>query len=241
MPKKDTLGFEQVKRIYRQLITRRAKALREEVAFWDKWLATKGLEWPSEYIDRQNPDLEFQPHLRRYIENIPDNPVHILDVGSGPLTTLGKKIGSRNIEITATDLLAPYYDQILDKHAIAPCVRTTFADVENLTSKFSNNIFSMVYAKNCIDHTKNPLKAIGQMVAVVKESHFVVLEHAENEAENHNYIQLHQWNFTKEENDFVIWRPGMKINVTKELRDFGEIETVVSNGWLQVAIKKYRK
>jgi hypothetical protein len=58
--------------------------------------------------------------------------------------------------------------------------------------------------QNFIDHMTDPLRAIEQMVAVSKAQGFVVLYHAENEGQREQYRQLHQWDFTCENESFVI-------------------------------------
>jgi hypothetical protein len=94
--------------------------------------------------------------------------VHILDVGSGPLTRLGKKHPSKQLVITVTDLLAYEYDRLLAEFEIEPLVRTVYADAERLVDQFGHNAYNIVHGDNCIDHTVNPLQAIEQMLAVSK-------------------------------------------------------------------------
>jgi SAM-dependent methyltransferase len=138
--------------------------------------------------------------------------------GSGPLTKLGKKHSSKQLMITATDLLAYEYDRLLAELEIKPLVRTIYADAERLMEQFGQNAYDIVHGQNCIDHMADPLHAIEQMLAVSKPKGFVVLYHPENEGQREQYRQLHQWDFTCENGFFVIRdRYGRKTNVTKRL------------------------
>ena len=186
----------------------RANQLRDEVKFWRSWFASKGLQWPEDYKERLDPDYPIQEYIAHYIDLLPQNPVHILDVGSGPLTKLGKVHSAKELIVTATDLLATHYDRVLEEFGIDPPVRTIFADVEKLVEQFGESSFDIVHGQNCIDHTSNPMRSIEQMIAVTKLNGFVILMHAENEGKNEGYEQLHKWDFTGRDGHFIIRGPG---------------------------------
>lgn len=203
----------------------RSFALQDEIQFWRNWFVTSGLQWPQDFHERFNPDQPIQDHIVTYIDRLDSECIHILDVGSGPLTKLGKKHPSKQLVITATDLLAGEYDRLLAEFEIKPLVRTIYADAERLVDQFGQNAFDIVHGQNCIDHTVNPLQAIEQMLAVCKPGGFVVLYHAENEGQREMYRQLHQWDFICENSLFMIRdRRGRKTNVTKKLASLCEIE-----------------
>jgi SAM-dependent methyltransferase len=203
----------------------RPTALQEEIDFWRNWIVTGGSKWPEDFHERFNPDQPIQDHVAEYIGRVQEENVHILDVGSGPLTKLGKKHPSKQFVITATDLLANEYDQLLAELDVKPLVRTIYADAERLEEQFGQNTFDIVHGQNCIDHTAQPLRAIEQMVKVTKPQGFVVLYHAENEGQREGYGQLHQWDFTCEHGAFVIGdRYGQKTNVTEMLAASCEVE-----------------
>ncbi|WP_287340461.1 class I SAM-dependent methyltransferase, partial [Mesorhizobium sp.] len=131
----------------------RSQQLRDEVLFWRHWFSTQGSFWPEDYKERLDPNLPIQDHVGRYVDRLTTNPVSILDVGAGPLTKLGKVHASKEIMITATDLLAAEYDQVLRDFGIQPLVRTVFGDAENLSTQFGDYSFDIVHGQNCIDHT----------------------------------------------------------------------------------------
>lgn len=188
--------------------------IKSELQFWDLYFRTNGIYWIEEYKGRLNPDLPLQS---RPAELLPDDEdIEILDVGAGPLTYLGKKHNYKNLRITATDPLADEYNILLKRFNIVPIVMTQRIEAEHLNKKFRSNTFDLVNARNCIDHTYNPERAILQMVRVVKEGRYILLEHKPNEAINEDYKGLHQWNFSmSDDNDFIISSKYNKVNMKK--------------------------
>jgi SAM-dependent methyltransferase len=172
------------------------------------------------------------------------NDARILDVGAGPLTWLGKKHEGKSINITAIDPLADEYDRILEKYRIHPLVRTEKLAAENLMERFPADSFGLVFARNCIDHSFDPEKAILQMINVVETGGYVLLEHRPNEAENENYSGLHQWNFSMSpEGNFLISSKNDTVDMTRKYQGICIIssEIVYEYGdidWLIVRIKK---
>lgn len=199
----------------------RSVALQDEIQFWRDWFLTGGSKWPQDFRDRFNPDQPIRDHVAVYIDRLKAECVHVLDVGSGPMTKLGRKHPSKQIAITATDLLAHEYDRLLVEIGVERPVPTIYANAERLEEQFGRNSFDIVHGENCID----PMRAIEQMLAVCKPQGFVVLYHAENEGQRHRYHQLHQWDFTCKDGSFLIsYRRGPEINVTKRLAAYCEVE-----------------
>lgn len=214
-----------IKDLLRMPQVERSVALQGEVQFWRKWLSTRGMYWPDDFRARFDPDRLLDGHLAPYVDRVDGDVVRILDVGSGPLTKLGKTHPSKRLEITATDLLASEYDGVLVELGLVPPVRTIYADAEQLVAQFGADAFDVVHAQNCIDHTGDPVRAIEQMVAVARPGGYVVLFHAENEGEREQYNQLHQWNFTCDGRAFVVRdRAGRTVNVTERLASQCDVE-----------------
>ena len=215
---KDLLGMPQVQR---------SVALRGEVGFWRNWLSTGGMYWPEDFRARFDPERRLEGHLAPYVDRLEAQHVRILDVGSGPLTKLGKTHASKRLEITATDILANDYDRVLAELGLVPPVRTVYANAERLVDQFGPDAFDIVHAQNCIDHTSDPHRAIEEMVAVAKPGGWVVMYHAENEGQREGYNQLHQWNFTCVNGSFVIRdRAGRTVNMTVRLSDRCDVECI---------------
>lgn len=185
-----------------------------EVRFWDRCIRTKGLIWHDEYRLRLDPQLELHEEIAKLLPI--KNEVSILDVGAGPLTYLGKIYDKAKLKIIAVDPLADEYDKILSKYSLTPLIRTKKLDAEELTKRFEEKSFDLVFARNCIDHSYSPENAILEMLKVVRENCYVLMLHRPNEAEQEKWRGLHQWNFSSEEGDFFISSKSTKINFSKK-------------------------
>jgi SAM-dependent methyltransferase len=181
------------------------EALHDETSFWERALADNGRDWlPDEYRKRTDPALELQEELKRLIPAPVGSRVRILDVGAGPLTTLGKRWAGHELEIVPVDPLADAYTALLAKLRIVPPVATRYARGEDLLEVFRENEFDLAYASNSLDHSYDPLRAMRQMLAVVKPERFVYLWHFANEGLHEGYHGLHQWNFDVRDGDFIV-------------------------------------
>jgi SAM-dependent methyltransferase len=199
--------------------------LQSEIDFWVRWYENKGLIWPENYLYRLDPESEIQSYVAKYLKSGYER---ILDVGAGPLTSLGKKCKKRSLNIVACDPLADYYEDINKQFGIIPLVKTEFCKAELLSQKYGSNNYDVVHAENCIDHSENPLKCIIEMVHTCKSGGVVLLRHIIKEGENQHYVGLHQWNFYKENTDFMISGKGLMWNVNEKLSIFGvSVETIL--------------
>jgi SAM-dependent methyltransferase len=220
-----------------------AERLDDETAFWYGWLRDRGGQWPEDYAQRMDPEFELQSEVRAYLDSTAGRHLRILDVGSGPLTILGKRWGDRTLEITATDPLAEQYAMLFQRVATTPPVMPVHSVAERLTDTFDESSFDLVYARNCLDHGYDPLQAILQMVKVTKPGCVVLLQHAINEGEHEGYGGLHQWNFCVREGRFTIWQPDRTIDAHSALEREAEVELYVSDDgsrYLRVALRKNR-
>ena len=194
-----------------------------ETRFWSRWLETKGDQWPDDYARRVDPHSPVQDLLLiTAIEALPQNTVEILDVGAGPLSTVGMTYGERDLRITAVDPLAPQYDRLLEKAGVTPPVRTIAGTAEQLLEIFEPGSFDIAFSKNALDHASDPALSVANMAAVVRSGGFVALRHFRQEGEARGYGGLHQWNFDELDGDFQVWsRDGMRHNITAPLRSAG--------------------
>lgn len=210
-----------------------------EIAFWDEWLATRGGPWPSSFNDRLNPQRPLQPFFEALL---PAGLTHarILDVGAGPLTFVGFQSPRRTLDVLAVDPLAPAYNELLMRHNISPVVCTQPGDAERLTARFAPNSFDIVTARNCIDHSYDPMAALRAMLAVCKPGCTVLLQHAVAEAEAQQYAGLHQWNLVDEQGDFVLAGYKQRVNVTRTLRSVADIRNEIqySGAWIVTWMRK---
>jgi SAM-dependent methyltransferase len=200
------------------------QGLGDELRFWSRYVETDGLQWKESYAERLNPHLPLQTRIREIIHPAPGQAIKILDVGAGPLTILGKTWEGHDLSITAVDPLADSYTALLQGKGITPPIPTELCRAEELTAKFPRNEFDLVYARNCMDHSEDPLQSIQEMLEVCKSGGRVLLDHWPDEGEKEEYRGLHQWNFRCEGGDFVIWNKRSRVNVTQVLSDKCKVE-----------------
>ena len=202
----------------------RRRALREELDYWRQWLATRGGKWPEEYAHRFDPSAEIDdPTLREVVASLPQRDVSILDVGSGPASTVGCTFPGKTIVLVPVDPLAAKYDRLLRQAGMSAPVRVSRADGERLREKFGLGRFDIAYARNSLDHAVDPQLVIENMLAVVRVGGHVVLRHVRNEAVRQRYVQLHQWNFTRDDGRLIVWRPGQRTDLTAALTGRAEV------------------
>lgn len=195
---------------------------KSEIRFWDKCIRTNGMIWPEEYQQRFDKNLLLQEEI---VKLLPDYiKISILDVGAGPFTYIGKVYNNFNINITAVDPLSDEYDKLLKKYSISPIVRTQKLEAEKLTTRFKENTFDLVFARNSIDHSYFPEISVLEMIKVVKRNCYVLLLHRPNEAKQENWQGLHQWNFSNENDDFIISSKKYRINFSKKYSDICRIK-----------------
>jgi SAM-dependent methyltransferase len=205
-----------------------------EVDFWTGWIRSKGNEYPEDFEQR----LSLDDPWRAGDEPVPEAHWSILDVGAGPLTRLNKTIDGQLLDITAVDPLAPYYDRALSDNGVTPPIRTQQAFAEDLTALFPENHFDLVSCQNALDHSIDPIRAIEEMISVAKVGGYVVLAHARNEAESESYIGLHQWNFDKIDEKFVIWNKQEKHVVDDLFGGSADIKTYRNGEHIRTVFRK---
>jgi SAM-dependent methyltransferase len=218
-------GYRHLRSFLRPIWRSRVLGLWAERFFWWRWIRSRGLSWPQEFERRLDPCRPLLPHIAAYVGKVAEDPVRILDVGAGAVTSLGYLLEGRSLEITAVDVLAGTYDRLWAGRDAAPPVRTTYADAERLTQRFEPASFDFVYSQNALDHTSRPSLAIEQMVKVAKPGCYIVLDHALDEAVTEDYTGLHQWNFSERGGDFVVWNRSETINMTERLRPACSVRT----------------
>ncbi len=213
--------------------------LAEEKWFWDRYLGSGGYRWPEEFRTRMSPGLELPRHLVELLPAPAGARVTVLDVGSGPLTCVGSKCSGREVTVVAVDPLAEWYAALFAKHRVEPAVRPIACDAERLRSRFTDNSFDLVHARNCIDHGVDPPRAIEEMLAVVKTGCHVVLDHAVNEAQKQRYRGLHQWNFFEKGGRFFVGGKRSSVDLSQALASRAEVRCDVgSDGWIRARLRK---
>lgn len=176
-----------------------------ETNFWRDALRDPAKYWLADVFKfRTEPEAMLQPELCELLAQLDTKHVRILDVGAGPLSSLGKRWPDHEVEIVPVDPLCADYDRFLSEANVIPPVRTTKADAESLTARFADASFDMAYASNSLDHCRDPILAISEMLKVVRPGGYVYLWHFADEGEAENYHGLHQWNIGARSGDIIV-------------------------------------
>jgi len=169
-----------------------------EINHWE-WVLSHLSELPadvrSDFQNRMNPERLLQEPLATLIQSLP-KPWRILDIGCGPLSTIGLRVGNEKIELIGVDPLADTYHNLLTDAAITPNCQLIQSDCSDLAQRFAEQPFSMTCSINALDHAIDPLGVIRQMAIVTASGGYIFLRHAENEGIRERYQGLHQWNFS---------------------------------------------
>lgn len=197
----------------------------DELKFWEEYFETKGGEWPDQYRARLAYDTPLQSELTELLAPVRDRELRLLDIGAGPLTFLGKKMGGRSVSIVATDALGDEYDKLLDHFGLRPPVRTIACMGEKLVDRFPRNYFHLVYARNSLDHSIDPLSIIRGAIQLTRPDGCVVLLHHPCEGKKQVYQGLHQWNFDLRGKKTLLWRPGTGYHLEQELADLATVSS----------------
>lgn len=214
-----------------------SKGILPELVFWKNWLATKGAQWSYEFEERLDKNKEITGILATILSSR-ENAIKILDVGAGPITSVGKKHKGKFLDVEATDALADFYNVFLEEESISPPARTKFSTAEDLSLFYDDSCFDIVHCRNALDHSFDPVRAVVEMLRVVKVGGMIVLDHHENEAEGETYSGFHQYNFTEENGDFVVWNRDGKINIKSTLPVDVSISTRRADENIIVTIEK---
>jgi SAM-dependent methyltransferase len=223
-------------RLVRPVWRVRRLALLSELLFWDRWLARRFSD-PSGAA-RLRDDALVPESLWRFIERAAADPVKILEVGAGPFASIGSGHPTRRVEVTATDVLADKYNRILRRRGITPKVPTVYADAERLSQQFGPATFDLVYAANCIDHTDDALRAIQEMVSVVRPGGYIVMDHFEDEGAHQDYAGLHKWNLKAADGKLLLWNLEQRHDVSRILAGSCDVEVSSAGSDLHVEIRK---
>jgi len=168
------------------------------------------------------------PVMQRELDRHPTEHVSILDVGAGPLTSLGYRYPGKTLSIVPVDPLADEYDRLLRDARLVPPIRTIRVAGEDLPGHFGPQKFDIAYACNALDHSADPLRIISNMVAVVRPGGVVVLRHKRNEGEQARYGGLHQWNFDVADGRLLLWNKAGVVDVGSALEGRAVVTAWVS-------------
>lgn len=117
--------------------------------------------------------------------------VKILDIGSGPFSTIGHYLEGVTLDIHNAD--NQDFTKFYKKNQVTPIVPIEYQDMENLM--YNWDFFDIVHCANALDHTKNALKAVYEMIRVCKPGGIVYIACNLYQMETGH---KHYWNATEE-------------------------------------------
>ena len=194
----------------------------EELKFWARWLDSPSC------AERIHSSGVFPGHLARYLDPARSN-YAVLDVGSGPISTIGPLLPGKVVNLFLTDPLAKGYSALLDQRGIFDTVRPIDVPGEVLTRVFPDKFFDLALCNNALDHAYDPLRIIRQMLQVCRSGGWVHVAGAFNVGVYENYHGLHQWNLELRGDRFFAWTPSEDHDVFAEIDGIGEIEVETLN------------
>ena len=128
--------------------------------------------------------------------------VKIADLGAGMFSTSGSTYPNVAVDLYPSDLLADEYMRVLSEEDIKPIIPIERQDMTSLT--YLDEYFDIVHCVNALDHCSKPLDALKEMYRVCKKGGWIYLRHGQSEGKRRKYTGLHQWNISKEGNNFAI-------------------------------------
>lgn len=215
-----------------------------EVGFWQNYLNTKGGPWPEDFRARLDPNCPFDSLVEAAIRHSGSSEIEILDVGSGPLTSLGYVSRKFGIRITAVDPLADAYAVLLQEAGLKPVVQTQQCFAENLLQHFGARRFDVCHSRNALDHSLDPLSGVLAMAQLLRPQGLLYIRVHRNEGENACYSGLHNWNFdTDDKSNFILWRGAECYSLSQNLSDFvegqvTELKTAESDELIYIGYRK---
>lgn len=169
--------------------------LREELDFWSHWAASGGAPNPAHHAERTNPSMPVDSRIIQYAQSRNLKAITVLDVGSGPLTKVGH-LGpdGLSVKVIASDPLAQFYNEEFKKHRIQVPNPPEFALAEFLSSFYPHSSIDVISCNNALDHCIDPVRAIYEMLIILKVGGVALCSSRRNEGANANYEGLHQFN-----------------------------------------------
>ena len=214
-----------------------------QIACWDRWLERGHKENNESLRFRCDPEAPIQKHLGELLVRQGTPHCHVLDVGAGPLTSIGKLWNGLLIDVTAVDPLAGQYRILLSKAGVTPPVRTIEGHAEDLAQQFQSDYFHLICSDNSLDHCIDPLKALEAMLKILVPGGYICLQHYINEGKEEGYDGFHQWNFFEENGQFWIANEkGARYCVNDRFKGRAEVSCepvqMLNREWIRVTVRK---
>lgn len=129
-----------------------------------------------------------QPLMAELVGLIGDKKsVKIADIGSGPYSKIGRILNGVNVEVYPSD--KNNFKAFWESKGLIPSLPIEIQNMEKLT--YESDYFDIVYCANALDHTKNALAAVKELIRVTKRGGYVYLVcYLDQQLTGH----MHYWN-----------------------------------------------
>jgi len=215
--------------------------LREELDFWNHWAASGGAPNPAHHAERTNPAMPIDPRIILYAQSRDLKEITVLDVGSGPLTKVGHQ-GPKglSVKVIASDPLAQFYNEEFKKHRIQVPNPPEFALAEFLSSFYAQSSIDVISCNNALDHCIDPVRAIHEMLIILKVGGVALCSSRRNEGVKANYEGLHQFNIDSRGGEvFISGRDQPLLPLRQQLPEQCTITLISDDAdWVHFRIEK---
>ena len=187
---------------------------------WNDYMSKEGMSFHESNILKNKERLEnfwkldypLNKRIEKQLKEFAHKKIRLLDIGCGPFPKSGVHLENYTIDRTLVDSKADNYHALLEEHSINTYSQKIIkCEAEKLNEKFENNSFEVIFSKNALDHTYNPIGVISNSIDLLVPSGILIMEHYIKEGEYTNYFGLHQWNFFIENSNFFISNKGNQI------------------------------
>lgn len=210
--------------------------LPDEVRFWRRWLEGN-TEYAEDRAFRLSSNRPFPWWAKPLIRGNPDH-VQVLDVGAGPLTSLGDLWEEKCVTITPIDPLAEAYDQLMAEYSVTPPIKTVYGSPMELVAQFGESSFDFVYASDSLDKSEDPIICYQQIMEVLKPGASLVTYHESNKAERHHYENVYQWNFSIKDNHLLAWNHSGQWDVVENLPNVGHSRVETDKHYIKFTVTR---
>ncbi|WP_334223386.1 glycosyltransferase [Olleya namhaensis] len=187
---------------------------------WNDYMSKGGMSFHESNILKNKERLEnfwkldypLNKRIEKQLKEFAHKKIRLLDIGCGPFPKSGVHLENYSIDRTLVDSMADNYHALLEEHSINTYRQEIIkSEGEKLSEKFKNNSFEVIFSKNALDHTYNPISVISNAIDLLVPGGFLIMEHYIKEGEYTNYFGLHQWDFFIKNGNFYISNKGGQI------------------------------
>ncbi len=137
--------------------------------------------------------------------------IKIADVGSGPFRRTGQLLDGVKVEVYQIDQMD--FLDFYAKYGTKPLFPVEVQDMEKMT--YPDNFFDIVHCVNALDHTRNALIALKELIRVAKPGGWVYIDCAliqhTNRGHRHFWDALEDGTFTNGDESFNLKDFGFRI------------------------------